>query len=541
MDNSEGVTLGRLLLALDRTLATLVDAPRGLDLPVTSIALVDLDDVHYGLGRAGRAADLHLLLGLPDEVALDLLTGLAPHPPAAVLLKSPTARLVDAARRLGVAVIAIDPHARTERIYNLILRVLDTGPVAGESMRAGSTGDLFELAGALAQRTGGLVSIEDERSHVLAYSPAGDAADELRRLSILGREGPPRMLAWLRRWGVLDALRTSSEVISVDEHADLGLRPRRAIAIRTPGPGVGEFLGVVWLQQGREPLAADTDDALIGAASVAARVITRRRAAGTEHDDLVQRLLGVRGPVVDVDYLAGQLGLDAAASSVVVAFGMPTAVARAPESVATQVAALTLHASAFSPRSVTTIVDDRAYVIAPGAEAEAAVGWARGTVAATERQFGIRVRAVVAGPGPGLAQLPGLRGQADRVLDAAGHQHGLIDDVTTIEASRTGVLLGEIVGLLADKPDLVDPRVVALADLDARTGSAFTESLRVYLDRFGDVAAAADELHVHPNTLRHRIRRLQALTGIDLDDPAARLVVALSLRAPRQDKTSATG
>ena len=35
-----GVGLGQLLLALDATLVSLADAPRGLDLPVSSAALI---------------------------------------------------------------------------------------------------------------------------------------------------------------------------------------------------------------------------------------------------------------------------------------------------------------------------------------------------------------------------------------------------------------------------------------------------------------------------------------------------------------------
>ena len=198
--------------------------------------------------------------------------------------------------------------------------------MTGESMRSGSTGDLFELAGEVARRTGGLVSIEDERSHVLAYSTAGDEADELRRLSILGREGPPEMLAWLRQWGVMDALRTSAEVVTVDERADLGLRRRLAVSIRTPAgtgvTGAGTFLGVVWLQEGRGALSDDAPEVLKGAAAVAARVIARRRAVGTDHDELVRRLLGGRGEVVDAGYLGTQLGIEASTSVTVVAFGV---------------------------------------------------------------------------------------------------------------------------------------------------------------------------------------------------------------------------
>ncbi|WP_439032003.1 PucR family transcriptional regulator [Gordonia terrae] len=525
MDNPLGLPLGRLILALDRAVASLVTSPHGLDAPLASLALIDVDDVRYGLGRAARSADLFLLVGLSDAQSADLLAGLGVHRPVAVMSKVPSPALVDLAGRLGIAVIAVDAHARWERMYQLVDRALDSArrssTGSGESMASGNTGDLFELAGEVARRTGGLVSIEDEHSHVLAYSSAGDEADELRRLSILGREGPPEMLAWLRQWGVMDALRTSSRVVAVDERADLGLAPRRAAAVRAAT--TGEFLGVVWLQKGARGLADDTDEVLAGAAAVAARVITRRRSAGNAHDELVRRLLGVRGDVIDAEDLGAQLGIEPAAPVAVVGFTTDTGTQPG------QVSALTLHASAFSPLSVTATVGDRAYVVLPSVTSEAALAWARSSVDAADRQFGTRARAVIAGPGT-LAAVPDLRGQADRVLDAASREADLIDDVTTVARAGTGVLLGEIVELLSENPDLVDARVAELAGLDDRTGSGFTVSLRAYLDHFGDVRAAAQSLHVHPNTLRYRIRRLQALTGMDLDDPATRLVVALSLR-----------
>ncbi len=57
------------------------------------------------------------------------------------------------------------------------------------------------------------------------------------------------------------------------------------------------------------------------------------------------------------------------------------------------------------------------------------------------------------------------------------------------------------------------------------------ETLRAYLDGFGDVSAVAKHLHVHPNTVRYRVRRIEKLMSTSLDDPDVRLVLALGLRA----------
>ncbi|MCW2515760.1 MAG: hypothetical protein JWR11_4802, partial [Mycobacterium sp.] len=73
---------------------------------------------------------------------------------------------------------------------------------------------------------------------------------------------------------------------------------------------------------------------------------------------------------------------------------------------------------------------------------------------------------------------------------------------------------------------LVDPRVAELREKDP----TLVETLRVYLDSFGDVSTAASHLHVHPNTVRYRVRRIEEELGSSLADPDVRLLLSLSLR-----------
>jgi DNA-binding PucR family transcriptional regulator len=55
------------------------------------------------------------------------------------------------------------------------------------------------------------------------------------------------------------------------------------------------------------------------------------------------------------------------------------------------------------------------------------------------------------------------------------------------------------------------------------------DTLEQYLQRFGDVRAAADDLHIHPNTLRYRVRRAEEILGMSLDDPDSRLLLQIQL------------
>jgi hypothetical protein len=58
---------------------------------------------------------------------------------------------------------------------------------------------------------------------------------------------------------------------------------------------------------------------------------------------------------------------------------------------------------------------------------------------------------------------------------------------------------------------------------------ALRETLRAWLRCMGDRRAVANELHVHPQTVRYRLARLRELFGDRLDDADARLQLTLAL------------
>src|ERR1044072_8603834 len=111
--NAAGVGLGQLLLALDSTLVTLVEAPRGLDLPVASAALIDSDDVRLGVAAASVSADVVLLLGVGGREGVGRAA--APRVPPAIFVNHPSDAVPPRAIAAGTAVVAVEPRARWER------------------------------------------------------------------------------------------------------------------------------------------------------------------------------------------------------------------------------------------------------------------------------------------------------------------------------------------------------------------------------------------------------------------------------------------
>jgi hypothetical protein len=149
---------------------------------------------------------------------------------------------------------------------------------------------------------------------------------------------------------------------------------------------------------------------------------------------------------------------------------------------------------------------------------------------------------------------PGRRAELERALDGAAAAIGpeVVPAETARSARRARLALGlESAGsgeLIVADDHLLDlilgrdeelSRELAqrrLAPLDALPSSArerLLDTLRAWLDAHGEARPAAAALHVHVQTVRYRLGQLRDLLGDSLDDPDARLELALALRVER--------
>jgi AcrR family transcriptional regulator len=144
--------------------------------------------------------------------------------------------------------------------------------------------------------------------------------------------------------------------------------------------------------------------------------------------------------------------------------------------------------------------------------------------ALTRERLTVGVSGPVQGPG-GLAA----------VLDEARHMRALAAlrpgpaQLVTIDEIHSYVLL------LATVPEGVrrafrDRLLAPLHGYDAEHRSDLVHTLETFLDCSGSWSRCAAELHVHVNTLRYRIRRIEELTGRDLGTLENRVDLFLALR-----------
>jgi DNA-binding PucR family transcriptional regulator len=496
-------------------------APHGLEAEVGDVVILDPED------RTEPAPDeLALVIGARGKAALPAVRAAGRSGATAVAVKD-AAGLVEAATDAGVALLAVRADVRWEHLEALTRDLIDSARAFEESP-AGER-DLFSFAQTIATLTGGPVSIEDTANRVIAYSRTDDEVDELRRLSILGWRGPERYLALLRDWGVYQRLRAGEGVVRIEERPELGIRRRLAAGIH-----VGKRpLGTVWVQEGATPFTSQAETALLRASRALAPRLIRHHAESSHETGLRENLLtGLLDGRVEAGPAADDLGIDPGRPCMVAAFALRTTTGPRSLERVELVNLITVHAAAYRRTTLVAASGSRIYALLPelGEGAEARVAELAGEIVeAARRHLVLEIHAGLGGVVPRLAHAALSRTDADRVLEtmAKGHWTG---DVATHADVRPQLLLAEILGLLAERTRLRDPRLDRLAEHDAAHGRILIPSLLAYLDALGDVRGAAGRLSVHPNTLRYRLRRAVAISGIALDDPVQRLLAELQLR-----------
>ncbi|RFU84063.1 PucR family transcriptional regulator [Streptomyces triticagri] len=490
-----------------------------------------------GVGVQG-ASEIARLLGTLGEAGA-----------AALVVRSPApqdAAVIAAAERSGVALLALTRGASWAQLAALLRSLLadgDVGEASPQTLGGTPSGDMFALANAVAALLDAPVTIEDRSSRVLAFSGRQDEADASRVETVLGRQVPERFTRLLEDRGVFRALYRSDQPVLVAPADTDGFHlPRAAIAVRAGD----EILGSIWAVVDAE-LGPQRTRALHDAAKLVALHMLRLRAGADVERRLRADLLStaLEGGTGAAEAL-GRLGLTDYAG-VVLALAVPDP--PAPSGSADQHArhaaerqrltdAFAMHLSAIHARAATALIGDVAYGILPVPHHQTGAEGAEDNAVRVAADFLTRVGdrlgpligvGTIARDGGALARSRQGADRALRVLRSGGHSRRLahISDVQ-VEA-----LLLDLADLAAARGDAPTGPLARLLAYDRRHDSALVETLRHWLNSFGDVPAAAEAMFVHQNTFRYRLRRVTEVAETDLADPDTRFALMLQLRLLR--------
>ena len=120
-----------------------------------------------------------------------------------------------------------------------------------------------------------------------------------------------------------------------------------------------------------------------------------------------------------------------------------------------------------------------------------------------------------------------------------GEVRNLIDTMERLNARRPLYRYEECIVELAAShlAGKLDPHSIArgsiskLIDYDRQYGQEALLTLKAYVERSFNIKRAAEKLHVHENTMRYRVNRIEEIMGIELDNSRSifELVLALTL------------
>jgi hypothetical protein len=395
------------------------------------------------------------------------------------------------------------------------------------------SGDLFALANAVATLLDAPITIEDRRQRILAFSGRQDEADQSRVATILARQVPEGYLRILESRGVFSELYRSDRPVHIApatiEEGETAI-PRVAVAVRAGD----EFLGSVWAAV-EEPLTPDREQAFQDAAKLVALHLLRYRAGADAQNrvraDLVSTVLeGGMGAADALD----RLGL-VEEPTVVMAMGITGEKGDHAQLAAERqrlTSALGIHLNAVQPRSALALLGDVAYAVVP-VPADPAAGRERAVQIAANfmERAGKRAHAVI-GVGSVATDPSALgrsRTRADRALRVLMSDQGA-RRVASIGDVYIDALLLDLRDLAAVQGDELLSPVARLVNYDIKHRSHLIETLRAWLDAFGDIIGASASVFVHPNTFRYRIRRAAEVAQVDLQDPSVRFALMLQLR-----------
>jgi len=479
-----------------------------------------------------RAIILAVAAHSPSEV-VEVLERAGDARAGAVVVRTPLViddEIRAVASRAGVPLLGLTRGASWTQLAFLLGSMLGLRSSLTSGPEVGLPGtDLFALANVVSSLLDAPITIEDRNSQVLAFSEGQDDADQARIDTIIGRKVPAAFTQAYQAHGIFRQLYRQSRPLYIEPVTTEAL-PRVAVAIRAGN----EVLGSIWAAvQG--PLSAEREQAFVDGAKLVALHLLRQTATS----DITRRLKAERvmtllegGPgVADA---ARALGLSQ--PSVVWAWGHPSVGESASHSDAEAerqrvMDTLTFHVSSLHPWGGVAAAGDTTYVVlpvsprAPDAEADS-VRIAQALLDRTSSQFPGRIGVSRVALTP--TDIAKARREADRGLRVLRNgPSGVAGGITQLDIEA---LLLELRDLAQGNGYQASGPIARLLKYDAEKGTELIPTMRVWLDCFGDVKAAAASMQVHTNTFRYRLRRVMEVGGIDPDDLTGRFALMVQLR-----------
>ncbi|WP_330333406.1 helix-turn-helix domain-containing protein [Streptomyces sp. NBC_00536] len=389
--------------------------------------------------------------------------------------------------------------------------------------------ELQALVDELAERLGRSVAVDDPLVRMVCTSRHFGDEDPVRIGTLLQGRADNAAIRHVLAQGVTQWSRAGF----IDGRDDLGLLPRYVVPLRERG----HLLGLLLVVAPDKTLAEHETRAIARAADAMAaqmhgeHIATDARKA--DERDLALELVGADVAARTTARRRGKdLGLLGAAEHVLVSvIQLSCATERVRHSEAALWGALEGFRQTRDAQGLIAIGKERATLLQlrdrpPGPD----------EVAAQSARILDELRTFL---GPSADPVIGVGGRHPGLDDAwRSYEQALVAAraarrLPALKSAGDWELLGELAVLFqlpehALNASLVPKQLRTLSG--AHGGDRLRDTLRCFLEHAGSVPRTADTLGIHRTSLYYRLRRIQEITGADLDDGAHRLTLHLGLR-----------
>lgn len=499
--------------------------------------------------RYGEVVMLSRDVGTPAEIE-DSISIAAGHQIAAVIvphaafIHADTTRLHELADRHELAVGLLAAHIDPFLAANTLSRGLAAFHSDAPNTPLRGADSLQELVDMLGRLLGNSVTIESASHDLLVFSAMEGPVDRVREETILRRKGRTDALAWVVREGYVNQVRTSDRPVRIPPNPELEFTGRLAMRVAVEG----ELLAIIWATDTTRPLTSDDEDLMAQAAEAAAGILLQQREATQREAQLRAEFLEdvVQGRISNpesIRALAGSLGWD---------------IDRQQQAMVVEIDRLEELRLRYAERSgrrlqrVRERLNEIVRLETLAVDPDAIVG--------------PRITGVIVLFAASYAEADQRKAAALRLADTIVHRvAALIPDMTvsvgvgreftTFEHTAESVRQAELAARLGaslwggnrgthysdlgihralfalqEHEEMITPALQRVIEHDKQHDTNYVQTLSVFLACMGRLRVAAEQLYIHRNTLEYRMRRIESVAGVSLEDPNNRLALELGIR-----------
>ena len=375
------------------------------------------------------------------------------------------------------------------------------------------------------------ITLEDPHHRVLVYSSHDEETDMVRISTIISRRVPERVINRLWKDGVIPQLLQSKKPIRIRGKKEIGLGNRVAVSIWRGE----EVIGYIWAIEMGTPLTEEKMGFLESAASVARHLLSRFTSNKTptlqDNQEFFWRMLTGYVKETDVDEKLKEMGMSPLACFTVMIFPFSKMITKEIEK-----HILYLMKVSQDVKVIFSTIEDNELVIlaSPLEDNGKSIACYKKFISSfqqnLEERFSIKeVMGTFGGIYKQYKDVPKSFREARTVLEV--REKFPQEAGAFFHYQELGIY--QFLDILLEKRRQDGSENLAIRNLQEYDSTHHTEllaTLEAYLDESENIQKTAARLHIHPNTLAYRLKRMVEIMEVDLSVPSQKFMIYLDLK-----------